>query len=200
MTIEDQIRDEKLPYDINREAAKISALSSGKIHKYEYLTGEEILPSNQQQLIQQAEVSYSLLVKAFEEQTKTIKHQGEKQIKPIQDNKEQLININNDDDHRNKLSLSREREILKNIYNKRLDKIEEFCKKIDYNNLKYTVISSGEEFVFDKSEDPVLFLNDIKKDKISLEEAENLQQDYGKYLKEIRKGNISAEQKKISKY
>ena len=200
MTIEDQIRDEKLPYDINREAAKISALSSGKIHKYEYLTGEEILPSNQQQLIQQAEVSYSLLVKAFEEQTKTIKHQGEKQIKPIQDNKEQLININNDDDHRNKLSLSREREILKNIYNKRLDKIEEFSKKIDYNNLKYTVISSGEEFVFDKSEDPVLFLNDIKKDKISLEEAENLQQDYGKYLKEIRKGNISAEQKKISKY
>ena len=34
MTINDQIRDEKLRYDINREAAKISALSSGKIHKY----------------------------------------------------------------------------------------------------------------------------------------------------------------------
>ena len=49
MTINDQIRDEKLQY-INREAAKISALSSGKIHKYEYLTGEDILPSNQQQI------------------------------------------------------------------------------------------------------------------------------------------------------
>ena len=48
MTINGQIRDEKLMYDINREAVKISALSSGKIHKYEYLTGEEILPSNQQ--------------------------------------------------------------------------------------------------------------------------------------------------------
>ena len=48
MTIEDQIRDEKLQYDTNREAAKISAFSSGKIDKYEYLTGEEILPSNQQ--------------------------------------------------------------------------------------------------------------------------------------------------------
>ena len=48
MTINDQIRDEKLQYDINREAAKISALSSGKIDNYEYLTGEEILPSNQQ--------------------------------------------------------------------------------------------------------------------------------------------------------
>ena len=52
------MRDEKLQYDINREAAKISALSSGKIDKYEYLTGEEILPSNQQQIIEQAKYSY----------------------------------------------------------------------------------------------------------------------------------------------
>ena len=37
MTIEDRIKDEKLQYDINREAAKISALSSGKLDKYEYL-------------------------------------------------------------------------------------------------------------------------------------------------------------------
>ena len=54
MTIEDQIKDEKLQYDINREAAKISALSSGKIDKYEYLTGEEILPAGTQQMIEQA--------------------------------------------------------------------------------------------------------------------------------------------------
>ena len=46
MTIEDEIKDEKLQHNINREAAKISALSSGKIDKYEYLTGEDILPSN----------------------------------------------------------------------------------------------------------------------------------------------------------
>ena len=51
MTINDQIRDEKLQNDVNREAAKISALSSGKIHKYEYLTGEVILPSNQQEIM-----------------------------------------------------------------------------------------------------------------------------------------------------
>ena len=50
MRINDQIRDEKLRYDMNREAAKLSALSSGKIHKYEYLTGEEILPPNQHTL------------------------------------------------------------------------------------------------------------------------------------------------------
>ena len=57
-------------------------------------------------------------------------------------------------------------------------------------------MSTGEEFEFDKSEDPLVFLNKIKKGKISIEEAKNLQQDYEKYLKEIRKGNKSAEQKK----
>ena len=72
MTIDDQIRDEKLQYDINREAAKISSLSSGKIHKYEYLTGKDILPSNQQQIIEQAKLTYSPLGKAFEKQIKTI--------------------------------------------------------------------------------------------------------------------------------
>ena len=46
MTIDDQIEYEKLQYDINREAAKISTSSSGKIDKCEYLTDEEILPSN----------------------------------------------------------------------------------------------------------------------------------------------------------
>ena len=47
MTIDDKIRDEKLQYDINREAAKVSALSCGKIDKYEYLASKEILPSYQ---------------------------------------------------------------------------------------------------------------------------------------------------------
>ena len=78
MTLEDQIRDEKLQHDINREAAKISALSSGKIDKYEYPTGEDILPSNQQQIIEQAKFTYSPLGKAFEKQTKTIEDQGKK--------------------------------------------------------------------------------------------------------------------------
>ena len=84
MTIDDQIRDEKLQYDINREAAKISALSSNKFNKYKYLTGEEMLPSNQKQMIQQANFTYSPLGKAFEKQIKAIEDQGEKQIKPIQ--------------------------------------------------------------------------------------------------------------------
>ena len=71
MTTDDQIRDQKLQYNINWEAAKISALSSNKIGKYEYLIGEEILPSNQKQ-IQQVKFTYFLLEKAFEKQIKII--------------------------------------------------------------------------------------------------------------------------------
>ena len=63
MTIDDKIRDEKSQYDINREVAKISALLSGKFGKYEYLTGEEILPAKQKQLLEQAKFTYSALEK-----------------------------------------------------------------------------------------------------------------------------------------
>ena len=136
MTVEDQIKDEKLQYDINKEAGKISALSSGKTDKYEYLTGEEILPSNQQQIIQQAKYAYSPLGKAFEKQIKTIENQGKKQVKAIQDNK-QLVNINKDD-YKDKLLHSKERKIFKVIYNKRLDKIEELNNKIEkFKKVKY---------------------------------------------------------------
>ena len=72
MTINDQIKDEKLQYDINREAAKLSALSSRNFRKYEYLTGEDRLPSNQQQIIEQAKFTYFPLGKGFEKQIKTI--------------------------------------------------------------------------------------------------------------------------------
>ena len=85
MSINDQIRNEKLRYNISREAAKISALSSGKIHKYEYLTGEDILPSNRQQIIEQTKFTYSSLGKGFEKQIKTIEDQGEKHVKDLED-------------------------------------------------------------------------------------------------------------------
>ena len=143
MTINDQIRDEKLHYDINREAAKISALSSGKILKYEYLTGEDILPSNQQQMIEQTKFAYSPLGKAFEKQTRTIEDQAQKQIdalKNAKDQNKQQVNVH--DDYEDKLSHSKERKIFRNIYNKRLDKIEELTKKIDGNNLIFTTVST----------------------------------------------------------
>ena len=101
ITTDNQIKDEK--YEINREAAKISALSSCKINKYEYLAGEEILPCNQKQIMEQAKFTYSPLGKAFVEQTKTIKEQGEEQVKAIKSN------YCND----KQLLLSKERKILK---------------------------------------------------------------------------------------
>ena len=98
MTINNQIRDEKLQFDVNREAAKISVLSSGKIHKYEYLTGEDILPSNQQQIIEQAKFTYSPLGKTFEKQIQTVEDQEEKQIDNLKDlkrkNKQKQLHIN----------------------------------------------------------------------------------------------------------
>ena len=83
MTIYDRIIDEKLQYNINREAAKISALSSGKIDKHEYLTGEEILPSDQSRKIEQTKFTYSPLPKAFEKQIKTIEDQGIKHVEAL---------------------------------------------------------------------------------------------------------------------
>ena len=84
MTVDDKIRDEKLQYDINRRAAKILALSLGKIDKYEYLTGEEILPSDQRRVIEQAKFTYSSPGKAIEKQIKTIEDQREKEIETLE--------------------------------------------------------------------------------------------------------------------
>ena len=70
----------KLQYDINREAAEVSASSSGKTNKYEYFTGEETLPSNQKQKIEQPKFTYSPLDKAFEKQTKTIEDKGKNKL------------------------------------------------------------------------------------------------------------------------
>ena len=130
MTIEDQIKDEKLQYDINREAAKISALSSGKLDKYEYLTGEEILPSNQQQIIQQCKFNYSPLGKAIEKQIKTIKDQGEKQVVALESLKPPDKKLPPIKDFISMENLNPE------IINE-IKRIEEIEKKVDRNKMVY---------------------------------------------------------------
>ena len=197
MTIEDQIKDEKLQYDINREAAKISALSSGKIDKYEYLTGEEILPSNQRQIIEQAKFTYSPLGKAFEKQTKTIEDQGKKQMKGIQDKSIEKIKkySDYDNDYKKELLISKEKEILRDIYNDRLEQIQLANHNVDYNNLNYEVITSGDEYQFNGLEDPLVLLKEIKEGKISIQEAKNTQKEFNKQLNLIRRGNKNQEQR-----
>ena len=83
MTTDDKIKDEKLQYDINRQAAKISALSSGKTDKYEYLAFEEMLPPDKTRMTEQAKFTYSPLGKALENQTKTTEYQERKQVKVL---------------------------------------------------------------------------------------------------------------------
>ena len=80
--MKDKIKDEKQQYDINREAGKISDLLSGKIDKYEYHTGEEILPPEQKRVIEQAKFTYSTLGKVLEKQIKGIGDRGKNKLKP----------------------------------------------------------------------------------------------------------------------
>ena len=133
--------------------------------------------------------------KTFEKQIKTIEDQGRKKVDALESlkPKTQLVNVN--DDYEDKLLHSNEREIFRNIYNKRLDKIEEITKQID-NNLMFTIISTGKTFNFNAKDDPLTFLNKIKKGEITVEEAIESQKEFSKYLRIIRKGNKNHEQQK----
>ena len=83
MTIDGNIRDEKLQCDINRDASKILASLSWKISKYEFLTGENILPPVQSRIIEQAAFTYSPLGKAIEKEIKATDDQGIKQVQVL---------------------------------------------------------------------------------------------------------------------
>ena len=133
--------------------------------------------------------------KAFEKQIKTINDQGEKQTKAIQD--KQLVNINKDVNYKDKLLLSKEREIFKDIYNKRLNKIEELNNKINYDNLRYVTVNGSKTYDFSTLKDPISLHEATKKGTITLQEANNTQQDYLDYLNIIRKGNKNDNQKRI---
>ena len=183
MTINDQIRGEKLHYDINREAAKISALSSGKIHKYEYLTGEDILPSNQQQIIGQAKFTYSPLGKAFKKEIKTIEDQGEKQINALKvlESKEIESGFNN------KPVIAQE--IYNKILEERMDKTLEMSKEINYSNLIYHFEGLTKSINFAIFGGPMYTYNRLKNDYTTLQKVEKQQKDFKKELNEITLGN-----------
>ena len=127
--IDDQVEDETLQYDINKEVAKISALSSGKIDKYEYLTGEEIWPCNQRQILEQAKFTYSNLRKAFQNQIKTIEDQGEKQIKEIPTQGQVKTIKKYIDDNEDSPFISKQKEIFNKVVDQRLEDIINLHKK-----------------------------------------------------------------------
>ena len=114
-------------------------------------------------------------------------------MKPKQP-KEQLVNVN--DDYEDKLLHSKEQEIFRNIYNKRLDKIGELTKKIDGNNLISTTLSTGDTIDFSRKNDPLTLLKKVRDGKITLERAKELQEYLNSNIKKLRKGNKHQEQKK----
>ena len=190
MTIEDQIKDEKLQYDINREAAKISALSSGKIDKYEYLNGEEILPSNQQQIIEQAKFTYSPLGKAFQKQTKTVEDQGEKKIKAIQNknfNKSiEKARFDSDDD----LAILRKKELHNELTEEKKTEIKNLDNSVDRdkNKLIYKYKGNTSDVDFSEYYGSIDLINKIKDGDVSLKQATDDQ-----YKLKVKLGDIKKE-------
>ena len=186
MTINDQIRDEKLQYHVNREAAKISALSSGEIHKYEYLTGEDILPSNQQQIIEQAKFTYSPLGKAFEKQIKTIEDQGKKQVYALNtlksSNQLTIEDVIPNDALNN------------NEAKKELDKIKEIEKSVDREKLTHK--TNEYKFSFEDFQAIKTFGRDIYEGKITIKEADEYQRDLLVEIRSFRKNTKPRSQEK----
>ena len=187
MTINDQIIDERLQYDINREAAKISALSSGEIHKYEYLTGEDILPSNQQQIIEQARFTYFPLGKVFEKQTKIIEDKGQKQVDALTDLKpkeqSKAITYKSDDDNT---------PISKEIYDEKLgerkDEILKISKEVNHSYLVNDFKGPTPLINLSIFGGPMYTYDQLKNGEKPLQQVEEDQNYLKKFLKEITSG------------
>ena len=178
MTIDDQIKSEKLQYDVNREAAKISALLSGKLDKYEYLTGEEVFPSNKQQIIEQAKFEYSPLGKAFEKQVKTIEDQGKKQIEALENLKLKEIT----QDKTKPIEYS-------NYLINQLAKINKNVKPVDFNDLICCYKGSNEPINFNEYKGMMNIFKNIHSGDKTLEDIEQEQNNFKKEINIIKQGN-----------
>ena len=179
----------KPQYDINREAVKISALSSNKIGKYEYLKGEEILRYNQKQIIDQAKFTYYPLGKAFEKQIKTIEDQWKKQVKALEDLKlkEQTKAIEGKSD--NKLSIQKEK--YDRLLSERVDEIRKRSGEINYNKLIYRFTTPGIVPInFIKFKGPFNTFKEIRDSDKTLQEIEEDQKKLKSSLYEITSGNL----------
>ena len=169
MATDVKIRNEKLQHDINREAAKISPLSFGKIGKYEYLTDEEILHPDQRRAIEQAKFAYSPLGKAFEKQTKTIKEQRKKQIDAIADQNKRLETLTNKDDHK-----SIYEKIINRVVKERFDEIKELTYEMGHEYLMYYFKNNSNKN-FNDFDDGIELFKKIQSGEMKLEDAKELQ-------------------------
>ena len=195
MTINDQIRDEKLQNNINRKAAEISTKSSGKLRKYEYLTGEDIFPSNQQQIMEQARFTCSPLRKAIEKQIKTIEGQGQKQIdalekfKPKEEIKLTEHNPNNQ---------PRAKIILNDFINKRKELMNELYSSVYYNSLNFKYVDPKNDVVsFYEYRDSIELFDVIINSQIEFADVKNKQNEFSNKLSSIKVGKKTSKQKEM---
>ena len=138
--------------------------------------------------------------KAFEKQIKTIEDCRKTQIrslKNLKDNKEK--SNNNTDDYKNELLISKEKEIFRNIYHERLDKIEELTKKINCNDMNFIFNTTDSETDFSGAENPITILDNIKTNKKNNETSKSSQEDFNDYLKLVRRGKKAEKQSKTRK-
>ena len=171
MTIYGRIRDEKLQYNINREAAKMSALSSVKIDKYEYLSGEEILPSNQKQIKEQPKFTYSPLGKAFEKKKKKIEDQEQKKVDALKDLKPKRQTKANGDKSDDKNNQSKTSEIFNDLNEKRKNILNELYENVDMNKLCFKYEGSTKDLNFNEYYDSKQFFNGIINQHVKFDDA-----------------------------
>ena len=159
------------------------------MHKYEYLTGEDILPSNQQQIIEQDRFTYSPLGKAFEKQIKAIEDQGEKQIKAIQDQGQVKTIKKYAYDAEDTPFFSKQKEIFNELVDERRKKITDLDKKVNSDDLTYRYKGNTADVKFDKFNNALDIINKKQNGEIDLANVKNNQENFKTHLREVKKGN-----------
>ena len=195
MTINDQIRDEKIQYDINREAAK----KYQPYHQVKFVNMNILLVKIyyhliNSKIIEEAEFTYYPLGKGFEKQIKTIEDQGQKQVDALESLKTQeqtkAITYNDDDDDDDDNEFLKQKEQIYNIlFDKKLDEIQELSKEIDYEKLNYnfTTKASG-SIIFIKFKAAFSLFKKIRDGYISLKMAEDDQEKLKREFGQIKSG------------
>ena len=195
MTIVDKIKDQELQYDINREAAEKSALSSGKIDKY-----KKILLLDQRKVTEQAKFTYSPLGKAFNKEMKTIKDQGEKQIKILEEHEKQLVKSNAFAEKKKEKSmpLDNQKEIFYNLEVEKTGEIEQLHNKGNFQNLIYHSKGATKDIDITDLIDAETLFDDIKPTKIRFDDVVKNQRKFESKLSSVEIGGNKSN-KQLSK-
>ena len=193
MIIDDRIKDEKLQYDINREAAKNQLYHPEKLININILQVKKYY-RDQSRIIKQAKFTYSPLGKAFEKQIKTIEDQGEKQIKALKGHGKQLVKYG---DEKESSTNSKQKGISEEIGSNRMEEIQDLSKQTDFDHLtfRYKGKTAPKNFIAFKGLSG-LYKN-IKEGYTTLGKAEEERKKIKLELNKIVKGSKKSENQKV---